>query len=548
MTDRRIPDGMLRAIDADSYPSANVSSQDIVTEPGIPKPGELIAAKYEVERVLGIGGMGVVLAARHVQLGQRVAIKFMHAEAARDPSAAGRFLREARAAVALTSEHVTRVLDVGTLESGAPYMVMEYLAGVDLGDMLKERGPMEVVDAVGVILQACEAIAEAHAVGIVHRDLKPSNLFVSARRDGTTVIKVLDFGISKAVDFNTVGDAKNLTASGLVMGSPCYMSPEQVRSAKAVDARADIWALGAIAFELVTGARPFEGETLGETFARILSDATPTVRQYRPDVPAGFSSVVGQCLERRLEDRIQSVGDLASKLLPFGSPEMAGSVERIQRLCGLVLGAGNEIGRAGPMPGHAPILTPRSGGQPLSSRGAETGTPWHTSGKAPRPPPERRLLAWAVAIGVVVLAASAASVLAVTWRSTRGPMPVSAAPPGPSILVAPSSPMIQDSGASAAGLAPVALEAPSPAPPIPSDAEHEAVTKHTRSGPNGRPPRQLGRPVTPAPDALVIPAPPAPSPAPPTIPLTPPIAPAPPVAPVAPPPKPSPTPTEKDIF
>src|SRR5258708_18125704 len=191
---------------------------------GVPAPGDVVASKYEVEKVLGVGGMGVVLAARHVQLGQRVAIKFMRLEAAREANAVNRFLREARAAVALSSEHVTKVLDVGTLESGAPYMVMEYLAGADLGEVLRQNGPLTVVWAVTSVLQACEAIAEAHVLGIIHRDLKPSNLFVTKRRDGTPLVKVLDFGISKTVEFNTAGVQENLTASGLMIGAPWYMS------------------------------------------------------------------------------------------------------------------------------------------------------------------------------------------------------------------------------------------------------------------------------------------------------------------------------------
>jgi serine/threonine-protein kinase len=543
MTDERKRDGMLRATHVDPYASASAPRQDIADMPGIPKPGEAIAGKYEVERVLGVGGMGVVLAARHVQLGQRVAIKFMHAESARDPSAAGRFLREARAAVALTSEHVTRVLDVGTLESGAPYMVMEYLAGIDLGDVIKDRGPMAVSDAVGVILQASEAIAEAHAVGIIHRDLKPSNLFVTARRDGTKVIKVLDFGISKAVDFNTVGVEKNLTASGLVMGSPCYMSPEQVRSARTVDARADVWALGAIAFELVTGVRPFEGDTLGETFARILSDDAPTVRQYRPDVPEGFSAVVGRCLERRLDARIQNVGELASMLLPFGSQDMAGSVERILRLCGLARGPGSDFERLGPMSGPPSPLTPRSGGQPMP-RGAETGTPWHTSARASGPPKKGRRMAKAVALGAAVAGASAGVVFAFAWSSARGPTFSSTSAPDRSALAAPSSFTLQDAGDAVAALAPVVLAAPSPTVSTLSDAERDAAGVPSRSGANARPPRQVPKPAAPAPAPPVTPAlsyaPAAPTPA-----LAPSVAPAPPAAPT---PKPSPTATEKDIF
>jgi serine/threonine-protein kinase len=508
--------------------------------PGIPRPGELIAAKFEVERVLGAGGMGVVLAARHVQLGQRVAIKFMHAEAARDPSAAARFLREARAAVALTSEHVTRVLDVGTLESGAPYMVMEYLAGVDLGDVLKSRGPLAMADAVGVILQACEAIGEAHSVGIVHRDLKPSNLFVTTRRDGTTVIKVLDFGISKTIDFNSAGVESNLTASGLVIGSPCYMSPEQVRSAKAVDGRADIWALGAITFELVTGVRPFEGETLGETFARILTDAAPTVKQFRPDVPDGFSAVVAQCLERRVEMRIQNVGELASKLLPYGLPDAAGSVERILRICGLAPAPRSEFGRLDSMSqvgagGRTPMGLQRS-----TSRGVETETPWHNSGRQFASSSEGWRRAWLVALAGLVVAVSAATMYA-TSRHSQLPARLSAAPPSASIPIAGGH---GEAGELPSGLARVVLAAPGAAAPTDSDPEYDASAKPGRSGVAGRSSRSGSKPVAPAmASATTAAPPPAPLIAP--VPST---APKPASTPPEPQPKPSPTPSEKDIF
>jgi serine/threonine-protein kinase len=300
--------------------------------PGVPGPGELIDGKYVVEHVLGTGGMGVVLAARHAQLGQRVAIKFMQGKAARDPNAVGRFLREARAAAALSNEHVAKVHDVGTLETGEPYLIMEYLSGVDLKQVLRRSGPMAVSDAVGAVLQACEGITEAHAMGIVHRDLKPSNLFVTQRMDGTPLVKVLDFGISKVTDANAVGTDQSLTPSGSVMGSPQYMSPEQVRNAKDVDARSDIWALGVILYELLVGVPPFAGETLGSTLAKILSESPAPIGGRRPDVPQQLAAAVFQCLERDLKRRVQNVGELATKLMPYASREATLSAERILRV------------------------------------------------------------------------------------------------------------------------------------------------------------------------------------------------------------------------
>jgi eukaryotic-like serine/threonine-protein kinase len=294
-------------------------------------PGSVVADKYEIEHVLGAGGMGVVVAARHKRLGQRVAIKVLRTEATPDAKTAERFLREARASVALSSEHVARVLDVGTHESGAPYIVMEYLAGVDLGQIIQREGPMAVPAAVGTILQACEAIAEAHARGIVHRDLKPANLFVTSRMDGSALVKVLDFGISKATHALPEG-GPSLTASGFVMGSPAYMSPEQVRSSKDVDARSDIWSLGVILYELVTGVSPFLGETLGDTFAKIATEKPPVILKLRPDVPRGLAAAIDQCLERSLATRTQSVAELAARLHAFAPKDAAIFVDRILRI------------------------------------------------------------------------------------------------------------------------------------------------------------------------------------------------------------------------
>jgi len=225
-------------------------------------PGTLLAGKYRVERVLGQGGMGVVVAAQHIHLEERVAIKLMLAEAAFSAEAVARFVREARAAAQLESAHVAKVSDVGTLEDGRPYMVMEYLDGHDLANVLAANGPLPLQDAIDYLLQASEAIAEAHSIGIVHRDLKPANLFLTRRRDRTPQVKVLDFGISKVSGSARSSSDNALTRTSTLMGTPLYMSPEQMTSVRDVDARSDIWALGIILFELLTGAPPFVGETL----------------------------------------------------------------------------------------------------------------------------------------------------------------------------------------------------------------------------------------------------------------------------------------------
>ncbi len=313
------------------------------------REGDILAGKYRVERVLGIGGMGVVVAAHHIQLDEKVALKFLLPEALANVEAVARFAREARAAVKIKSEHVARVIDVGTLQNGAPYMVMEYLEGGDLAAWLEQRGPLPVEQAVEFVLQASVAVADAHALGIVHRDLKPANLFCVRRSDAQLSIKVLDFGISKMTDMS--GSAPgSMTRTSALMGSPLYMSPEQMRSPKDVDAQTDIWALGVILYELLTGRPAFLADTVMELAIRIANEATPPIRGFRPDVPDGIDAVVAKCLEKDRRNRYRNVAELALALLPF-APRAKGSVDRIS---GIIQAAGLSISAL-----NAP-LSPRS--------------------------------------------------------------------------------------------------------------------------------------------------------------------------------------------
>lgn len=292
------------------------------------KEGELLAGKYKVERMIAKGGMGVVVAAMHEGLDQRVALKFLLPEGASDTDAIGRFLREARAAVRLRSEHVAKVLDVGTLDTGSPYIVMEYLEGRDLQAVLTERGRLPAQTAVSYVLQACEAIAEAHAHGIVHRDLKPSNLFLTRRNDGTPCIKVLDFGISKHSS-GTLASA--MTKTSALMGTPYYVSPEQLRSSKNVDARSDIWALGMILYELLTGSVAFPRDTLPELCTAIIYDPVPDFRSHGVEVTPELVAVVLRCLAKSPDERFQSLAELAGSLSSFVAHGEA-SAERISRI------------------------------------------------------------------------------------------------------------------------------------------------------------------------------------------------------------------------
>jgi len=297
-----------------------------------PKTGDVFADKYVIESVLGIGGMGVVLAAKHMQLGERVAIKLMLPGAVTEENV-GRFLREARAAIRIKSPHCVRVLDVAELANRTPYMVMEYLEGNDLSGILKERGPLPPHVAVDWTLQACEAIAEAHALQIVHRDLKPSNLFLQRVSTGHELVKVLDFGISKAGP-SAEGEMV-MTRTSVMMGSPLYMSPEQLISSKHVDARSDIWALGVILFELVTGAPPFNAETLPQLGALVLSGSAPLLHTRNANAPLELSQVVATCLQKSADDRFGNLADFATALAPLGTANARASAERIVQILGM---------------------------------------------------------------------------------------------------------------------------------------------------------------------------------------------------------------------
>ncbi len=450
------------------------------------REGEILAGKYRVDRVLGIGGMGVVVAAHHLELDEKVALKFLLPETLSNAEAVARFAREARAAVKIKSEHVARVSDVGKLESGAPYMVMEYLEGSDLAGWLTEKGALPIEQAVEFTLQASEAIAEAHSLGIVHRDLKPANLFVIRRPDGGLAIKVLDFGISKMTSLGGSSGEGSMTKTSTMMGSPIYMSPEQIQSSKDVDARGDIWALGVILYELVTGSAPFGGEHMAELIYRIISAQPPRMQAYRADVPEAFERVVLHCLEKDRTRRFQSVAELAHALLPFAPQRALRSVERI---------SGVMTGRHAAQPSSAvlqPVLAAPAHEQPTayigaavsaSTAGSATQASWgqtHTTKK--RAP-------W-VAVGVVgsvVLLAAGGIGLKMLGSSNGASATASAAPSNAvtaaepaaspeSIHVEPKSapsavaPAAPASGevASVAASAPPPASAPTPHPVKPS--------------------------------------------------------------------------------
>ncbi len=289
-------------------------------------PGDVVAGKLVVEKVLGSGGMGLVVAARHRELGERVAIKVLRAPG--DARAMERMRREARASAKLRGEHIVRVMDVGALEDGSPYIVMEYVAGRTLASEREARQRVPLATAVDWVLQACEGLAEAHSAGIVHRDIKPSNLLLTTRLDGAPLVKVLDFGIAKSAAVMS----GTLTETGGFIGSPLYASPEQVRDARLVDARTDIWSLGVVLYELVTGRLPFPSFTASGALASLVADPPVPPRSVAPELPEAFENILLRCLEKPLDARFSDVAALAHALEPFGSEAAGGTASRIERV------------------------------------------------------------------------------------------------------------------------------------------------------------------------------------------------------------------------
>jgi serine/threonine-protein kinase len=425
------------------------------------RPGDVIAGKFRVERVLGEGGMGYVVSARHLQLGQIVALKFMREEIC-TPEYKSRFLREARNTVRLRSKHVSRVLDVGTLEGGVPYMVMEYLEGTDLSDLLHKQGPLPAQEVCEYVLQACEAIAEAHGYGIVHRDLKPANLFLTKGQSGEPIVKVLDFGVSKVLDDDA--DATNaggrprarpdtaVTKATDLLGSPSYMAPEQIMSSRDADARSDVWSLGVILFRLISGRAPFQATSLGELIQAIVHGPMPNLRDARPDVPSGLEHVVARCLERDKRARLGDVVELARLLAPYAGPVATPSLERIAVLGPSLVAA------------HRPTS--------LSFNPGGSGPQWAGPPSRGAPPPRApgRSAVWAVAaLALLLLIAVTVGVGVRRARRER------VSPGVPSVVTpepVPVSPVPVSVAASGALAPPPASAAPEAVPPRASASAH----------------------------------------------------------------------------
>ncbi len=409
------PGGALPSPEASASTSASTSR-------GV-QIGEVLLGKYRVERELGRGGMGYVVAARHLDLGELVAIKMILGEYAANDEMVRRFMREARAAAQIASEHVVRVNDVGRLPSGEPYMVMELLKGEDLEEVLG-RAPLDIPGGVDLLLQVIEAVAEAHAVGIVHRDLKPANLFLTRRRSGAACVKVLDFGISKLIGDET---SRTHTATPGVLGSPLYMSPEQLRTPGEVDGRGDVWSLGVILFQMLTQDFPFVAETLPQLLIKVLDSEPVRLRSLLPLAPEGLEQVIVRALAKDRELRYASVTDLALALAPFGTEASRVSLASIESA--LPSRAGVSPTLPAPPSSESAISASDSvegaalgKARTLAMWGESTSTlepvesPSESAEQAPASPRGRRMLWASVAIGATSLAVLAAVGL------TRAPM------------------------------------------------------------------------------------------------------------------------------
>ncbi|HKQ72002.1 MAG TPA: serine/threonine-protein kinase [Polyangiaceae bacterium] len=426
--------------------------------------GDLIAGKYRIEKVLGTGGMGVVVAATHVALDERVAIKFLLPEALANEEVVLRFAREARAAIKIKSEHIARVIDVGTMDGGAPYLVMEYLEGNDLSTMLLQSGPLPVDQTVEFVLQACEAVAEAHALGIVHRDLKPANLFCCRRADGLLAVKVLDFGISKVTGLTASGPDMGMTKTAAVMGSPLYMSPEQMQSSRDVDLTTDIWALGVIIHELLTGAVPFTGDTLPEVCVKIAMQPPASLRAARPDVPPAIEAAVAKCLEKDRANRFRNVAELALALAPYGPRRARASVDWIGRV----------IQNAG-LSASAVALPPSSEAEKNEPFASATAGSWAQT--SPGSAAKNRGFLWMAGAALVVIVGGSAAL----WLQREPPAQVVAPPPLPTTASAGISAPPEPSAAA------------TPAPPPPPSATAATPPPVKDPAPNPVPNAQSGR-------------------------------------------------------
>ena len=434
-------------------------SQETINMPF--QPGDLVAGKYEINDLIGTGGMGFVFSATHVELGEKVALKFLRPECTTNEELVGRFAREARASVKIKSEYVARVFDVGTLPDGLPFIVMEYLEGKDLFEVVREQGPLPIKVAVEYVMQACEALAVAHANGVVHRDIKPENLFLTQRAQGMDIVKVLDFGISKVALTGSAFEHKMpLVQTMMPMGSPVYMSPEQIRASKDIDARTDIWSLGCVLYELLTGTAAFDAPSLTQLSATILEQSAPPLRALCPNAPLELEAIVLRCLEKEAARRFHDVGELAIALYPFAPRRARISAER----CCYVLKSAGLSNAEFELPS---VMPPMNSGAESEANIPLPPSVMRSSATAPNIPvmtPQRPQQSGSSRWAFVALAAALAAGAYAFWihRSVTNVAALEAAPTPAAAAVLPATGAAAAPAPSAPGVAPTAAEQPLP--------------------------------------------------------------------------------------
>lgn len=429
-----------------------------------PQPGTVLAGRFRVERVVGQGGMGIVLAARHLELDERVALKMLGDSPS--PDALERLRREARAAARLRGEHIAHVKDFLVLPDGRPLLVMEYVSGRSVAQEIEARTFLPASEAVGIVLGAAEGLAEAHAVGLVHRDVKPSNLILARRPDGSRFVKILDFGVAR----DESPAMETLTRGQVLLGSPSYMSPEQVMSPRDTDVRADVWSLGVTLHQLVTGAMPFQGYTMQAVLRAVVETEPPRIDALRPDVPKGLAEVVLRCLAKRREDRYRGVDELAAALAPFADPADTGVAARVRR----VLATRPDLYRT-------EISAPPTFDETTRMPSAESLATSRTHVTAPPTPlPQKGAKAMAIA-GVLLLTGVLAATYAVGRRGGSG-QDAATAPPGSASPPATSPAATTASPASTTATAATATATSLPATAAPSSVPGGATASPPVTG------------------------------------------------------------------
>jgi serine/threonine protein kinase len=411
------------------------------TEPESVGPGRVLGGKYRVEKIIGSGGMGIVVSARHITMNHLVAIKILNLEDETDrEEAISRFLREARAAARIDSDHVVRVTDVSALEDFTPYMVMELMEGSDFRKVLHQRGPLPIAEAVGYVLQACEGLSAAHAAGVIHRDLKPSNLFLAKRPNGTEIVKVLDFGISKV---STRPGEVAITTTNTLMGSPVYMAPEQMRSTRTVDSRADIWSLGLILYELLTGETAFSGDTVPEVCVAVMSGEPRAISDFRDDVPQELQAVLLKCMAKDRAERYPTMAAFARDLARFADVGARVHADRAS--------ASLKVARPGLETESEVLVPPSTHGRAARVASAPSELPrdpdtqksWSSARKSRR---GSKRTAW-IAIAVIACSVALGVGMKLARVSSSEPQAIVASPPTPttpSATIAPQPPPTSD--------------------------------------------------------------------------------------------------------